>query len=184
MVWLQAAVLTLAAVGGKDVELLDFYADWCGPCRQMAPTVDELAVRGYPIRKINVDRDRATADRFRVQALPCYIMVVDGREVDRVEGPTSYGRLLQMFKTAAADGAKSDAPATPKMPPKMPSAPPGAAMPAVASGPIFIVRSSDGIAGSRVAPGPETTRRPPAGSRPRRLVRLKPPGARPPRTPS
>jgi thiol-disulfide isomerase/thioredoxin len=145
MVWLQAAVLTLAAVGGKDVELLDFYADWCGPCRQMAPTVDELAVRGYPIRKINVDRDRATADRFRVQALPCYILVVGGREVDRVEGPTSYGRLLQMFKTAAADGAKSDAPATPKVPPRMPLAPPGAAMPAVASGPVFISDPPTGL---------------------------------------
>lgn len=94
---LQAAVLALYLCGGGETVLLDFYSDSCGPCRAMAPVVGQLAAKGYPVRKINVQHDPATASRFAVRGIPCFVMLVDGREVDREVGATSVGRLEQML---------------------------------------------------------------------------------------
>ena len=68
MVALHAAVIVLALGGngaGQTV-MLDFYADWCGPCRSMDSTVHELAAQGYPVRRVNIDRERDLAVRFHV----------------------------------------------------------------------------------------------------------------------
>ncbi len=96
MVAFPAILLTLAASGG-DTALVDFYSDTCPPCRQMASTVEQLAARGYPIRKVNVARESALAARFGVTHVPCFVMTVDGREVDRVVGLASGARLEQML---------------------------------------------------------------------------------------
>jgi thiol-disulfide isomerase/thioredoxin len=77
--------------------LLDFRADWCGPCRQMDPVVGSLAAEGMPVRKVNIDQERALADKFGVQGIPCFVMLVNGKEVDRVVGATDRGRLEAMF---------------------------------------------------------------------------------------
>jgi S1-C subfamily serine protease len=63
----------------------------------MAPTVDRLARAGFPVRKIDLDANRAAAKQYRVTNVPCFVMLVDGREVDRVVGQTSYERLRKMF---------------------------------------------------------------------------------------
>ncbi len=116
MTTLQAILLTLAGCGdvsaasGGQTVLLDFYGDTCAPCRQMAPVIDQLAARGYAIRKVNVAREPALAAQFGVDGIPCFVMVVDGREVDRVVGSTSASRLEQML--AAADHRRAD-PGTP-----------------------------------------------------------------------
>ena len=49
------------------------------------------------MRKVNVDQDRALADHYGVQGIPCFLMVVNGKEVDRVVGATDHGRLEAMF---------------------------------------------------------------------------------------
>lgn len=102
MFWLQAAVVTaaLASSPTQDTVLLDFYADWCGPCRQMDATIQELRSAGHPVRKVNIDQNRNLAQRFGVQGIPCFVMLVDGREVDRVVGATSYSRLERMCSAA------------------------------------------------------------------------------------
>ncbi len=110
MACLQMALLALAVTGGEEPVLLDFYADWCAPCRQMDPTVRQLTDLGYPIRRVNVDRNRALAAKYGVKGIPCFVMVVDGKETDRVEGATSFGRLEQMCRTAVASGKKTPAP--------------------------------------------------------------------------
>ena len=69
--------------------LIDCWADWCGPCRMIAPTVDELA-KNYAGRvtvgKLNVDDNPQTAERFCVMSIPTLLIMKNGVEVDRVVG--------------------------------------------------------------------------------------------------
>ena len=104
MVTLQAAVMAmLLSSPGQNIELLDFYADWCAPCRAMQPTIRALEAKGYPVKKVNIAQDHDLAAQYGVQSVPCYVLVVDGKEVERVSGGTSYSRLEKMFKTAGFD---------------------------------------------------------------------------------
>ena len=112
MLSFQTAVLALALLGSGQGEtvLLDFCADWCIPCRQMDPVVRELTARGYPVRKINIDRDRALAAQYGVNRVPCFVMLVDGQVVDRVVGGTTFSRLERMCQLAQACTAGPQAP--------------------------------------------------------------------------
>jgi thiol-disulfide isomerase/thioredoxin len=85
------------AVNSAATVLLDFRADWCGPCRSMDPVVGALAGEGLPVRRVNIDQERTLADKFGVQGIPCFVMLVNGKEVDRVVGATDRGRLEAMF---------------------------------------------------------------------------------------
>jgi thiol-disulfide isomerase/thioredoxin len=96
----SALLLTLAFAANGDTVLLEFTSEWCGSCRVMEPTIDRLVSAGYPVRKIDVDRSRQTAARFRIDGVPCFVMLVDGREVDRVSGSVSHDRLIQMYEMA------------------------------------------------------------------------------------
>ncbi len=100
MVSLHAFVLAAALAGSSDVVLLDFGADWCVPCRSMEPTIQRLHEAGYPVRRVNVDQSPDLARHFAVSPIPCFVMVKNGQEVDRVVGATSYDRLVQMFRQA------------------------------------------------------------------------------------
>ena len=65
--------LMLLALGGPtqgETVLLDFTAPWCKPCRQMNPVVNELEAKGYPVRRVDFDRERALADRYGVDQIP------------------------------------------------------------------------------------------------------------------
>lgn len=110
MVSLQAAVLALAITGGVEPQtvLLDFYADWCKPCRQMAPIVERLAAR-YPVAKVDVDKRRDLAVKYGVTALPTFVMLVNGRVVDREVGATDSARLEQLCRMGEA--ARTHSPA-------------------------------------------------------------------------
>jgi thiol-disulfide isomerase/thioredoxin len=101
MVTLQAALMAMLLSNPGQIELLDFYADWCAPCRAMQPTISALEAKGYQVKKINISQDHELAAKYGVQSVPCYVMLVDGKEVERVSGPTTFSRLERMFKTAA-----------------------------------------------------------------------------------
>ena len=77
---LHAAVAAILLSNPGDVVLLDFYADWCAPCRAMTSTVDALAAKGYPVRKVNFDRDKALVQQYGVTSIPCFIVVANGRK--------------------------------------------------------------------------------------------------------
>ncbi len=73
----------------NGVSLVDFWAEWCGPCRMIAPTIDELA-RAYEgkvkVGKVNVDNEMELAERFGVMSIPTIIIFKDGQEVKRFVG--------------------------------------------------------------------------------------------------
>jgi thiol-disulfide isomerase/thioredoxin len=100
MVTLSACALLCLATSADNVTLLEFTADWCAACRTSEPTVQRLVADGYPVQRIQVDHQREIASRFRIQVVPCFVLVAAGREVERVEGPASYARLVQMFERA------------------------------------------------------------------------------------
>ncbi len=77
--------------------LVDFYADWCGPCRMMMPIVDRLAADAggsYAVYKINVDKDQELAGKYTIMTIPSLIIFKGGKEVDRTVGAVTYDALL------------------------------------------------------------------------------------------
>ena len=79
--------------------LIDFYADWCGPCKMLAPTVEEIAAEagGYLVGKVNVDEAPELAEEFRVMSIPTLIVLKDGREVARAVGVRPKEAILAML---------------------------------------------------------------------------------------
>ncbi|MCJ8291158.1 MAG: thioredoxin [Crocinitomicaceae bacterium] len=76
--------------------LLDFYADWCGPCQTLLPIVDKLSneYKGtVEIRKVNVDENQELAAQFKVRSIPALFFIKDNQIVDRVNGVVPEGAL-------------------------------------------------------------------------------------------
>lgn len=105
---LAAAALALAissfglsARGAEpQILLLDFWSPHCGPCMGMKPTVHSFLQAKYPIREVDTTQDQQTAQQFGVGAIPCFVMLVDGKEVDRRVGAMSSSDMQQMFEKA------------------------------------------------------------------------------------
>ncbi|MDH3716943.1 MAG: trypsin-like peptidase domain-containing protein [Planctomycetota bacterium] len=95
---LVAAALALTSAG--ETVLLDFQADWCGPCKMMEPAIDQLASMGYPVRKVDIDRDPALARQHGVTNVPCLVLLVNGQERGRQVGTLGIEQLLQMLNQA------------------------------------------------------------------------------------
>ena len=76
--------------------LVDFWAPWCGPCRNLAPVIDELAeeLTDVKVGKINVDDNKDLARQFKVMAIPTILVFRNGEEVNRVVGPDTKDEIL------------------------------------------------------------------------------------------
>ncbi|MDO4571159.1 MAG: thioredoxin domain-containing protein [Planctomycetia bacterium] len=90
------------------VVLLDFYNDACGPCRAMMPIVDALAAKGYRISKVNTDQFPHWAQRFRVTQIPCFVVIINGKEHSRYVGATSLNKLEKMLTRAGGRPQNAD----------------------------------------------------------------------------
>ena len=75
-------------LNAKGVALVDFYADWCGPCKMVSPLVDEIAKENPDIvvGKVNVDESSSLAMQYGVVSIPTLVAFKDGKEVERIVG--------------------------------------------------------------------------------------------------
>jgi thioredoxin 1 len=85
--------------GGEGLQMVDFWATWCGPCRLVAPIVEELsqeyAEKGLRVGKLNVDSNPSVTTRFRVMSIPSILFFKDGELVDTVVGAVPRPQLEQ-----------------------------------------------------------------------------------------
>lgn len=90
----------------KDgVTLVDFWAEWCGPCKMIAPLIDELAAEydgKATMGKIDVDAQAALAQRFNVSSIPTLLVMKNGEEAQRFVGVTSKEKLAKALDEATA----------------------------------------------------------------------------------
>lgn len=84
--------------------LVDFYADWCGPCRLLAPTLQRLSTEFADrarIVKVNIDREPELADQYQVESIPTLVFVAGGRVVGRTSGVASEASLRNALSQLA-----------------------------------------------------------------------------------
>jgi len=92
--------------------LLDMWAPWCGPCRMIAPVLEELArelAGRVRVAKLNVDENQSTAGRFNVRSIPTLLVLKSGKEVDRLVGVLPKAEIKQRLDRILAQGASATA---------------------------------------------------------------------------
>jgi thioredoxin len=96
---------------GAEVEqsaipvLLDLWADWCGPCHMLAPTVDQLSAEmagRIKVAKIDIDENPGTADRFEVRSIPTLLVLKGGKVVDRLVGVQPKQEIVRRLEKVLA----------------------------------------------------------------------------------
>ena len=87
-------------LNSEKTVLIDFYADWCGPCKMLSPVVEEVAQENTDIKvvKINVDNAQELAVKYQIMSIPTLVVVKGGNEVTRSVGVISKTEMLEMIK--------------------------------------------------------------------------------------
>ena len=86
----------------NGITLVDFFAPWCGPCRSMAPVLEELCYEvseNVTIAKVDTDKEMSLADQFSIRSLPTIIFFKDGKIVEQMVGAKSKEELLLKLET-------------------------------------------------------------------------------------
>jgi thioredoxin 1 len=94
---------TTIAAADRPV-LVDFYADWCGPCQMLSPIIDEIAAEQGDqavVAKLNIEEAGSIASRFGITSIPALIVFKDGEPVARASGMQSKDAINQLIASAA-----------------------------------------------------------------------------------
>ena len=93
-----------ALVANQGVLMVDFWAEWCGPCRAIAPVLDEMvraSAGRVALAKVNVDENPGLAARYGIRSIPTILFVKDGKVVDQVIGAVPKAQLQKKLDTLA-----------------------------------------------------------------------------------
>lgn len=90
-------------VDERPVVLVDFYADWCGPCKMLEPTVEELAREtDAVVAKVDIDANQQLASQYQVRGVPTLLLFADGEPVEQVVGVRDKGTLAGLIEQYTA----------------------------------------------------------------------------------
>lgn len=81
----------------KEPVLVDFYADWCGPCKMLGPVMEEIA-KDHKVFKVNTDDEEELAMEYGIMSIPCVIAFKDGKEINRSIGLVDKDTILNLIK--------------------------------------------------------------------------------------
>ena len=104
-IWLKFFTAFSDLIKSEKPTFVDFSAEWCGPCKMMAPSVDKLAadyIGRALIAKLNTDESQKTSMSFSVRGIPTSIVFEGGKEIARQTGAVPYPALESMLKQAAS----------------------------------------------------------------------------------
>lgn len=82
--------------------VVDFFADWCGPCKMMGPVIDSLSeeMKDVKFAKVNVDTAGELAQRFQVRGIPTFIFFKDGEQVNRISGAAPKDEFQEIIESS------------------------------------------------------------------------------------
>lgn len=87
-------------LNSKNTVLVDFYADWCGPCKMLSPVIDQIAEENQDIKvvKVNVDNAQDLAMKYQVMSIPTLVVIKEGKEINRSVGLRDKAKIVNMIK--------------------------------------------------------------------------------------
>ena len=87
-------------LNSKNTVLVDFYADWCGPCKMLSPVIDQISEENQDIKvvKVNVDNAQDLAMKYQVMSIPTLVVIKEGKEINRSVVLRYKSEIINMIK--------------------------------------------------------------------------------------